>query len=284
MAQQISWHLMISLLVFTSVTLLVVHGWRYALVGWHLQTDWYQRVLVHQLMLKVRPAAAVVQSWACVVLFGLCFYVVGGGIAWFAIGAGAGGCLPWLIIRHLEQKRRDRLERQLVDGITTLASGIRAGLNMVQSIELLVANTGGPIHEEFEQLLREYRMGMDLNHAMRRAADRIRSTHYRLLFSALQMHRRRGGDVGATLDSLAESIREIQRLEGKLDAVTAQGRTQARMMAVMPLVLLALLYAIEPDGVGSLFTDAVGRIILAIAAALVAIAFWWIKKIMTVDI
>lgn len=284
MVPAVVWHLLISLLVFTSVALAAIHGWRHALVGWHAQTGWYQRVLVQQLMLDIRPATAVFQTWAAVLFVGLLLYAIGGNWIWFVVGAAAGLGLPFLVIRHLEQKRRERLDRQLIDGVMTLASGIRAGLNMVQAIELLVTNSAGPIQEEFRQLLREYRMGLDLSQAMHRTAERIRSTHYRLLFSALQMHRRRGGDVGATLDSLAESIREIQRLEGKLDAVTAQGRTQARMMAAMPVLLLALLYTIEPKGVTSLFTEPLGRIILAVAAALVVIAFYWIKKIMTVDI
>ncbi|MDP6057906.1 MAG: type II secretion system F family protein, partial [Pirellulaceae bacterium] len=168
--------------------------------------------------------------------------------------------------------------------VTTLASGARAGLNMVQTFQLLVTNSIGPVHQEFAQLLREYEMGLDLGKAMHHAAHRIGSSHYRLLFTALQMHRRRGGNVGETLDSLAESIREIQRLEGKLDALTAQGRSQARMMAAMPIVLLGIIYLIEPEGVVALFAEPLGRIILACAAVMIAGAFWWIRRIMAVDI
>jgi tight adherence protein B len=119
---------------------------------------------------------------------------------------------------------------------------------------------------------------------MRNSADRIGSNHYRLLFTAVEMHRQRGGDVGRTLDSLGQSIREIQRLEGKLDALTAQGRYQARMMGALPALFLAVLYTIEPEGVTLMFTEAAGRIVLLIIGLLMLAGFAWIRKIMNVDI
>ena len=125
---------------------------------------------------------------------------------------------------------------------------------------------------------------MDLNQAMRNSANRIGSSNYRLLFTAIEMHRQRGGDAGESLDRIAESIREIQRLEGKLDALTAQGRLQASMMASMPVVILIILYFIEPDGTRLLFVEPLGRLILVVAMVMIAIAFFWIKRIMAIDI
>lgn len=191
---------------------------------------------------------------------------------------------PNALIRHLGHKRRRQLEEQLVDGLTTLASGARAGMNLVQSIDLLIQNHRGPIQQEFAQLKREYDLGQDLDQAMRNASDRIGSQLYRLTFTAVEVHRRLGGDAAESLDRIADSVREIQRLEGKLDALTAQGRTQAVMMAVMPLVFLAILYMIDPGGVLLLFNDPMGRVILLGVVVMIAIAFVWIRRILAVDI
>ncbi len=284
MLANLAWHILISLTVFAAVFALVRGGWPWAAYWLNRQRQWYQHVLVQQLLVNVQPGTAVALAWGGVAVCGLLSAAIGGAWFWFVPGAAAGAFGPHLVVRHMEQKRSERLETQLIDGVTTLASGTRAGLNMVQSFELLVANSTGPIQQELAQLLREYEMGVDLGRAMHHAADRIGSSHYRLLFTALQMHRRRGGDVGQTLDSLAESIREIQRLEGKLDALTAQGRTQARMMAAMPIVLLAVIYFIDPDGVGALFLDPLGRVILACAVGLIPIAFGGINRNLAVDI
>ena len=94
----------------------------------------------------------------------------------------------------------------------------------------------------------------------------------------------RGGDTAESLDRIADSIREISRLEGKLDALTSQARYQASFMAMMPIIFLALLWSIDPQGVGMLFTEPAGRMILLGVTILIVTAFVWIRNIMAVEI
>jgi len=278
------WQPTIYILMASSVFMLVYYGTHWFIMMFHRQMRWYERVLVNQLLIDIKPRLAVWLSIGLVLVTGLIGFLIADSFLFFLIGCALGAGLPNLLVRHLEQRRAEKLELQLVDGITTLASGVRAGLNLVQSMELLIKNSTGPIKQEFAQMLREYQMGLDLNQAMHNAADRIASPNYRLLFTAIEMHRQRGGDTGESLDRICESIREIQRLEGKLDAITAQGRSQAWMMAAMPVLFFLLLYAIDREGVYLLITEPLGRILLFAAIGLMAIAFWWIRRIMSVEI
>jgi tight adherence protein B len=273
-----------NLALFTGVFLFVAYG--LPATRWHIaRTERsYERVLVNQLLMDIKPRTALLMVVLGIVVFAMIGYLIAESVIGLIAGAAIGFAAPVLIIRHLERKRMDRLENQLVDGITTMASGVRAGLNLIQAMEILVRNMNGPIQQEFAQLLREYQMGMDFNQAMRSAANRIGSSNYRLLFTALEMHRLRGGDVGQSLDRISESIREIQRLEGKLDAITAQGRFQAWMMAVMPLAFLGILFLIDREGVAMMFAQPLGRIMLMGIAVLILLGWLWIRKIMTVDI
>lgn len=275
---------LISLLALFATYLLVRYGYPRGVVLTQQLARWYDKVLNTQLLMSVDPRTAVALTGFAMLMAGGLMFAIGGNMVWGVLGAAAGLILPVIVIKHLEQKRAIRLENQLVDGITTLASGVRAGLNIVQSMELLHKNSVGPLHQEIGQMLREYQMGLDVNHAMRRAADRIGSTNYRLLFTSLEMHRRRGGDVGESLDRIAESVREIQRLEGKLDAITSQGRMQANMMAIMPFIMLGILYTIVPEDVTRLFTNSIGRLLLLAALGLIVTGFLWIRRIMSVDI
>lgn len=262
----------------------VIWGWP-ALRGLLARQEaWYQRVLVDQLLMDVDPRTLVWLSLVAVAVAGVLGAMLLEHLAWGLVFAVVAAGLPNLLIKNAELRRREKLEAQLVDGITTLASGVRAGLNLVQSMELLVNNLTGPIRQEFRHLLREYEMGLDLNQGMRNASDRIRSPNYRLVFTAIEMHRARGGDAGESLDRIAQSIREIQRLEGKLDALTSQGRTQARMMAIMPAVFLGMMWLMDPAGVTMLFAEPAGRAVLLTSVALIVLAVWWIRRIMDVDI
>ena len=244
----------------------------------------YHRSLNERLLLDASPRLAVAFVWASIGVFALFIGLVTGSPWGAAIGAAGGAFLPPMVLRHLEEKRQQRLETQLVDGLTTLASAVRAGLNLVQAMELLVRNGASPLRDEFAQLLKEYQLGQSLDEAMRSAANRIGSRHYRLVFTAIETHRQRGGDTGESLDRIADSIREIQRLEGRLDALTAQGRSQARFMGIMPVVMLGILALIDPGAVELLFTEALGRILLLVAAVLIVVGFLWIRRIMSVDL
>jgi tight adherence protein B len=273
-----------SILTFVSVYMLVRYGYAWSLAVITRQEQAYDRVLRRQLLIDIDPRTALAVSAGLVLLVGLSVYLLTASpLAGFAC-AGAAMLLPNLVVRHLETKRLQKLESQIVDGLTTLAAAARAGLNLVQSMELLERNSVGPIKQEIGQLLREYRMGMDLNQAMQNASNRIGSQLYRLTFTAIQMHRLRGGDTAESLDRIAESIRDISRLEGKLDALTSQARYQALFMSLMPVVFIVLLWTIDPQGVGLLFSEPAGRLILLGVAATILVAFVWIRKIMAVDI
>ena len=278
------WHLLISLLCMIGVYGIVRYG---AEVGWrtlHQLEARLDRTLNQHLLMDIHPRVALASVGLVVVVCGMFAWLVSGSLMWSVVGMALGLIIPPIILRHLERKRRLRLEMQLVDGIMTLASGVRAGLTLVQAMELLVANGVGPIKQEFAQLLREYQMGLDLHQAMRNTSNRVGSSHFRLLFTALEMHRQRGGDSAQSLDRIADSIREIQRLEGKLDALTAQGRSQARMMAGMAVVVLGVYYMIDPEGVTKLFMEPLGRVLLLAAGLMIVIGFLWIKRIMSVDV
>jgi tight adherence protein B len=241
-------------------------------------------VLRNQLLLEVQPRTVTILTAVVMVMLGAVGYAFTESLIGVVLLAGAGAILPTFVVRMLQKRRLDKLENQLVSGIVTLASGVRAGLNLVQSIELCARDGPNPLRQEFAHLIREYEYGVPLEQAMENAATRIGSGDFRLLFAALQTHRERGGDLGETLDRIAESIREIQRLEKRVQTLTAQGRTTARWLGAMPLVVGTIYYLIEPSAVMSLFNESTGNAILLGIVLMNILGFLWIKKIVAIDI
>ncbi len=242
------------------------------------------RVLRRHLLIDIRPRTVTIFSAIAIALIAALGWVLAG--SWFGglIGLVVGCLLPGAAIRVLRNRRLARLEGQLVSGIQTLASGVRAGLNLVQSMQLIARDGPNPLRQELAHLLREYEYGLPLPEAMDNASERIGSGDFRLLFAALQTSRERGGNLGDTLDRIADSIREIQRLEGRVQALTAQGRATARWLGVMPAVVLGIYYFIDSAGVQRLFTDDLGKVLLAVMIVLNVIGFLWIRKVVSIDI
>ena len=245
----------------------------------------FATVLQRRLLLDVRPRSATILAGIAVAFLAMVGYLLSGSLLGAVLGAAGGVLLPTVLLRTLVRRRLDRLEAQLVGAVQTLASGVRAGLNLVQSMQLVARDGPVPLRQEFIHLLREYEYGVPLEEAMDNAAVRIGSNDFRLLFSALQTHRERGGDLGETLDRISASIREIQRLENQVKTLTAQGRATARWLGAMPgVVMLVLYFLVDPNGVISLFTDGLGKLILLGIVVLNIIGFLWIRKIVAIDI
>jgi tight adherence protein B len=202
----------------------------------------------------------------------------------FLAGVGLGYWVPRLVIFLLQRRRRDKLNEQLIDGLVTLANGMRAGLNLVQSMKLIEDNTQPPICQEFGLMLREFEHGTSVDEVMRRASVRIKLHHYRLLFAAMETARIRGGNLPETLDRLSESLREIMRLEEKIKALTAQNKMSAYIMGAMPLAIVGIYYMIEKSWVEILLNDQWGLLLLAVALVLWAAGFLWIRKIVSFEI
>ncbi len=273
-----------SIVILVLTTAAVFVGLRPLRAAIRRREEEYDLIFRRALLLDISPRLITMGTALVMLVLGFMGYAITRGPLGAGIGAAVGVFLPHAMVRYLRRRRLRKLEDQLVSGIQTLASGVRAGLNLVQSLSLVARDGPSPLRQEFTHLCREYEYGISLDEAMVNAAERIGSSDFRLLFSALHTHRERGGDLGETLDRIADSIREIQRLEKQVQTLTAQGRATARWLGAMPLIILLILYSFDSAGVTRLFTEPVGNLILGIIIVLNILGFLWIKKTISIDI
>jgi tight adherence protein B len=193
--------------------------------------------------------------------------------------------LPWYVVRRMAETRRMKIEDQLADAMVSLASAIKAGLSLAQSIEILAQQTPHPICQEFQQIYGEYQLGKPMEQCLAEAKERLRSENFALFAAAMEASRESGGRLNETVDRIAHSVRELQRLERKVQSETAQARASAFYMALAPIVILALYYfVIDKQNTERLFTSVPGQIMLSAAIVLNVVAYLWARKILNPDI
>jgi tight adherence protein B len=278
------WQIIAAVAIFLGSATVTFFWWEPVRLFFLKREKYYDSILRGSLLLDVEPRTVTILGIGAILVLGGGAYMLLSHPLVALMGGALGAIIPSLLLKYLKWRRLYRLEDQLVDGIQTLTSGVRAGLNLVQAMDLLAKNGVRPISQEFGHLLAEYEHGVSVEQSMLNAAERIGSSNYRLLFSALLTHRERGGDLGQTLDRIADSIREIHRLEKQIETLTAPGRSAARWMGAMPAVIMLVLYCIDSDGVSMLFKEDLGKVILAGIIALNVAGFLWIRKIVTIDI
>jgi tight adherence protein B len=158
-------------------------------------------------------------------------------------------------------------------------------LSLAQALDILARQSPHPINQEFQQLVGEYQLGKPMERCLEEARERLRSENFALFAAAMQASRESGGKLNETVERIAYSVREMQRLERKLLAETAQARTSALYMALVPFVVLALYYfVLDPVNTEKLFTTVVGQLFLCVALVLNVVAYLWARRILNPDI
>ena len=131
----------------------------------------------------------------------------------------------------------------------------------------------------------EYQMGKPLEVVLREARDRLQSENFALFAAAVDASRQSGGRLNETIERIAHSVRELQRLERKIRSETAQARQSAMYMALAPVFILFIYYfAFDPENTERLFTTFAGQMMLAVAIALNLAAYFWAQRILETEI
>jgi len=191
---------------------------------------------------------------------------------------------PRFFISHLRKKRYKQFESQLVDGLLVLSNALRSGMNLVQAIEILEHEMEAPISQEFGLVIRENRLGVNIEEALENLAKRIPSEDLSLLVTSINIVHGMGGNLMEIFDSMAEVIRERNELKGKTDALTSQGKLQGIIVGLMPTIIGVIMYFMDPAAMQRMFTSAIGIISIGIMFGLQITGFFILKKITTIRV
>lgn len=192
--------------------------------------------------------------------------------------------VPKAIFRILHQRRLARFEAQLPEGLNMMAGAMRAGASLPLAIEAMVREVQAPLSQEFGLVLREQRMGIPLDEAFENLGKRVPSPDLGLVVAAARIARDVGGNLSEVFNRLADTLRQKAVMEGKIKALTSQGKLQGWIVGLLPLGMILVLYQMEPSAMLPLFISVLGWVVLAIIAVLELMGAFMIRKIVTIDV
>jgi len=200
------------------------------------------------------------------------------------IGFIAGRILPDAISNYIVKKNINKFEIQLADGLTLIANSLKAGASFTQAVEAMVNEMKPPLATEFGIFLKNTRMGVSVEEALENLAKRVDSEELKIAVVSINIARQAGGNLSEILLHTADTIRERERIKGKIDSLTAQGKMSGIVVGSLPLALALILYKIDPVMMGPLFNTFIGQLILLLILLMEFVGFLWIKKIIAIDI
>ena len=192
--------------------------------------------------------------------------------------------IPKPFINFLLERRMKAYQNQMVDGLTLLANGIRAGLTVPQAIGMVVSEMPPPISQEFNLLLQQNKIGVPLDECFENLAKRVPTEDNDMFVSSINILRETGGNLAEVFDTIVGVIRERVRLQQKIDTFTAQGMFQGATIASMPFAIGMIYFATDPDSTMLLFTNPLGIIVTLVACGLDFVGVYVILKIVKIKI
>ncbi|HWV39125.1 MAG TPA: type II secretion system F family protein [Vulgatibacter sp.] len=225
---------------------------------------------------------AVLGACAGALLFG-CGLLAGAGLAATLAGV-AGAAAPGWIVRRYRARRIASFERQLVDALQAMSSAFRAGLTFPQALASLAREAPFPLGPELAQVVKELKLGVPTEVALDNLASRVDSADLALVVTSTNTARELGGNLAEMFETLAATIRERFRLQGRIAALTSQGRMQGRVVAALPVLLGLAMRWIRPDLVDPMLDHPFGWILVALVVALELAGMLLIRRIVTVDV
>lgn len=237
-------------------------------------------------LLNIREPAAKARGllrWS-IIGCGVAGFVLSRSLLVAALVAIIGSGVPVLAVREMHRRRRAKFGGQLVDALNLVANSLRAGLSLPQSLEILSREMPAPISEEFAIVLKEYQMGVPLNDALERLAQRMHNPNLDIVVTSVNILRETGGRLTETFDTIAHTIRERDKVQLKIGTYTAQGRMQAYIISGMPVVLGLLFHVIDPAYIRPLYTTPLGWFLLVVMVLLQVTGLTVIMKAVRIDI
>jgi tight adherence protein B len=196
----------------------------------------------------------------------------------------AAGSLPliWVILRR--RKRLAKFATQLPAALELMSRALRAGHSLSAGMSLVAEEMQAPIRHEFQRVFESQNLGIPLDEALRGMCERVPNLDLKFFVTAIVLQRQTGGDLAEILDKISYLIRERFKIWGQVQALTGEGRLSGIVLLALPPLLFLAVYYLNPEYCLVLFTDPMGKKMLAAAVFLQFVGALVIKKIINIKV
>jgi tight adherence protein B len=192
--------------------------------------------------------------------------------------------IPGIVLDRSISQRRRKFQDQLVDFFVLIKGAILVGSSLTQALEVAVKEIPAPICEEFNQVLREIRLGVSLEEALQNLLVRMQSDDLQIIVTAIILNSQMGGNLSTILEATIDTIRDRMRLFGEVRSLTAYSRYVGSLMSFLPILLAFFIYLTNPGFFDIVKTSSLTQIVLLMGLIGVVIGNIFLRRIMKIRI
>jgi tight adherence protein B len=201
-----------------------------------------------------------------------------------AAGAALGFSLPTLFLIRKRSMRLRKFEEMFPEALDLLSRAVKAGHAFQTAMNMAAEELPEPVGPEFRKTFDQQNFGLPLRDALNAMSDRVPIIDVKFFVTAVLIQRETGGNLSEILDNLAHVVRERFKVLRQVRVHTAHGRFTGWVLLALPAVLGVVMLYINPEHMNSLFREPLGRTMLFTAAIMQTVGFFWIRRVIKIEV
>lgn len=172
-----------------------------------------------------------------------------------ALGLLVGAGLPHMVVNHFIKRRTNQFTVKFADAIDLLVRGLRSGLPVAETLNVVAQEIPGPVGEEFKLVTERIRIGRTMEESLQETADRLGMAEFNFFCITLAIQRETGGNLAETLSNLGDVLRKRAQMKLKIRAMSSESKASAYIVGALPFIVFGMIMWINPTYMGTFFTD-----------------------------
>jgi tight adherence protein B len=184
----------------------------------------------------------------------------------------------WLLRRHRLAKARREFAAAFPDSVDSLNRAIQAGVPVERALASMADLYHGEIAARFRRLVQLLELGVPFREALNSFSQQLDLPDVDFFCAIMALNRESGSRLSPLLTSLSATLRERQAVDRKLRGLTAESRGSARILMLLPIIVIGLQTFLNPGHLEFLLSDQIGRILLGYVVVSMLAGFLIIQR------
>jgi tight adherence protein B len=208
----------------------------------------------------------------------------GGGlvVAGLLGGAGAFGLPRWML-SYLKKRREAKFLHAFPDAVDIIVRGVKAGLPLLDCLKMITIEAPEPVNSEFRAIVETQAIGMPLGDACGKLYEHMPVPEANFFGIVVSIQQRSGGNLAEALGNLSRVLRDRKKMKAKIQAMSQEAKASASIIGALPVAVMTMVYITSPSYISLLWTEPLGRVMLAASVVWMSMGILVMKKMINFD-
>ena len=184
----------------------------------------------------------------------------------------------------LYKKRRKMIEDDLLNAVIIMNNAFKSGMNIMQAVDLVKNELTGPISDEFHKISIDISYGLSLETVFDRFYKRVDIEDANYITSSISLINKTGGNIVRVFNAIEKNFYDKKKIKDEMLALTSSSNFMFRLLTFMPLLLILVIFSLNPTYFIPLYTTSFGFIILCLIVILFLVYIFIVKKVLKVEL